>query len=132
MWVGLSLGRSTPRIRGMVCCAPSALALFVARVRANDQQFPVTADQLAVFADPLHARSNLHVRQTPSRCDARSVWKRLFIAGQRRPGKRARDSLTTSPLAGGVRTLNRKRRRSARLGMTSAEDPDSRPRYERL
>src|SRR5262245_1076037 len=93
MWVGLSLGRSTPRIRGMVGGAPSALALLVARVAANDQELPVPADQLAVFADPLHARSNLHVRQTPTRGDTRYAWKRLFIAARRRPGNRAaRDS----------------------------------------
>src|SRR5262249_41355545 len=75
-------------------CSLSALALLVARVAADDQQLPVPADQLAVFADPLHTRSNLHVRQTPSRGDARYAWKRLFITAPRRRGKRAaRNSL---------------------------------------
>src|SRR3954447_2272681 len=94
MWVGLSLGRSTPRIRGMVRLL-SALALLVARVAANDQQLPVPADQLAVFTDPLDARTNLHVRHTPSGDNSRSVWKRLFITVKRRPDRgRARDSLS--------------------------------------
>src|SRR3982750_2864262 len=95
MCVALSLGRSTPRIRGMVVWLLSALALLVARVRANDQQLPVPADQLAVFTDPLDARTNLHVRHTPSGDNSRSVWKRLFITVKRRPDKGpARDSLS--------------------------------------
>src|SRR5262249_34794348 len=38
----------------------SALTLLVPRVAANDKQFTVPADQLAVLADPLHTRSDLH------------------------------------------------------------------------
>src|SRR5215467_12192263 len=59
MCVGLSVGRSTPRIRGTVLLLLS-LPLLVAGVGADHQQLAVAADQLAVLADPLHTRSNLH------------------------------------------------------------------------
>src|SRR5262245_25534849 len=60
MCVGLSLGMSTPRIRGMAHLVLSALALLVPGVAANDQQLAVPAYQLAVLADPFDARPNLH------------------------------------------------------------------------
>jgi hypothetical protein len=59
-WVGLSLGMSTPRIRGMDDMAPLALSLLMARVAANHVQLSVPPYELAVFANALHAGSNLH------------------------------------------------------------------------
>ena len=38
----------------------SALTLLVARVDADHHDAAVTADHAAVFADPLHARADLH------------------------------------------------------------------------
>jgi hypothetical protein len=40
--------------------ASLALPLFVTRVAADDEHSAPTAHQLAVFADSLDARSNLH------------------------------------------------------------------------
>ena len=47
-------------LRGLVAHRLSTLALLVARVGADHEQLAVAADQLAVLADPLDARSNLH------------------------------------------------------------------------
>src|SRR5438552_2463823 len=60
MCVGLSLGRSTPRIRGMTHLVALALTLLVPRVGADDVQASLTPDQLAVLADTFHAGSNFH------------------------------------------------------------------------
>src|SRR6476660_8640022 len=65
MCVGLSLGRSTPRIRGMDRSPRSALTLLVTRVLADHQQFAVPADQLALLANTLDAGSHLHRRTLP-------------------------------------------------------------------
>src|SRR4051794_36732284 len=62
MCVGLSGGMSTPRIRGIDSLL--ALPLLVPRVGANHQQLAVPADQLAVLADTLDARTHFHVRLT--------------------------------------------------------------------
>src|ERR1700733_10605182 len=66
MCVGLSLGSSTPRIRGMVVLL-LALALFVTGIVADHQHLAVAADDLAILADPFHARSHLHETTAP-RC----------------------------------------------------------------
>src|SRR5262245_15639173 len=60
MCAGLSLGRSTPRIRGMDSTPRLALALLVARVGANDKQATAAAHQLAILADTFDAGPNLH------------------------------------------------------------------------
>src|SRR5665213_1332195 len=66
MCVGLSLGKSTPRIRGMSVTPRSALALLVTRVAANHEKFPVPSHQLTVFTDSFNARTHLHAT-TPER-----------------------------------------------------------------
>src|SRR5687767_9905649 len=68
MCVGLSAGRSTPRIRG-ICRYSLTLALLVARVGADDQELAVPLDQLAVLADPLDRRSHFHGRNSLSSKD---------------------------------------------------------------
>src|SRR5262245_52110560 len=63
MCVGLSLGMSTPRIRGIVLPylpAGLPLALLVPGVGADDVQPAVPPHELAVLADPLDARPHLH------------------------------------------------------------------------
>src|SRR5688500_3609390 len=60
MWVGLFGGRSTPWIRGIRHRLPLSLPLLVPRVLANDPHHALAADQLALLAHPLDARSDLH------------------------------------------------------------------------
>src|SRR5947209_5677062 len=55
-----SRGMSTPEIRAMR--SPSALALLVTGVRADDAHRPVPADHLALLADLLDGRTDLHGR----------------------------------------------------------------------
>src|SRR4051812_16934094 len=74
MWVGLSDGKSTPMIRG-IARNSLALPLLVPRVGADDQQLPVPAHQLAVFADALDAGPNLH-HPTP-----RGTCARAYVRG---------------------------------------------------
>src|SRR5579884_3358532 len=85
MCVGLLLGRSTPRIRGMVV-PRSALALLVARVLADHQQLAVPADQLALLADTLDARSHFHrrLRVAPSGPEIMEITR---VAVARKSGK---------------------------------------------
>src|SRR5579862_1234038 len=83
MCVGLLLGRSTPRIRGMVWFPRSALALLVTRVLADHQQFAVPANQLALLADTLDARSHFHcrLRVAPSGPEIMEI-TRVSVAGK--------------------------------------------------
>src|SRR5260370_23792601 len=60
MCVGLSFGRSTPRIRGTSYLLASTLALLVAGIGADDEQPALAADQLAVFTNAFHAGSHFH------------------------------------------------------------------------
>jgi hypothetical protein len=61
MCVGLSCGRSTPRIRGMRGTPfRSTLALFVTGVGANDDQATLTAHNLAVFTNALDTGPDFH------------------------------------------------------------------------
>src|SRR5438067_13819308 len=60
MCVGLSLGRSTPRIRGTNYLLASSLALFVAGIGANDEQPPLAADHFTVLTYPFYAGSHFH------------------------------------------------------------------------
>jgi len=72
MWVGLSFGMSTPKIRG-ICLAPyrpfgfspgyflidgkateSPLPLFVTGVFTDNQKLAVPLNKLALFANPFH------------------------------------------------------------------------------
>src|SRR3954467_14581041 len=53
----MGCGRVWPRVPGTA----SALALLVAQVVADDHDPPVTADHLALRADALDARLDLHV-----------------------------------------------------------------------
>src|SRR2546426_11586808 len=59
----LSLGMSTPTIRGMGFLSLSrlSLTLLVARVGADDSQHSPPPDDLAVLADPLDRYSHFHV-----------------------------------------------------------------------
>src|SRR5436309_10514155 len=70
IWVGFSLGRSTPRIRGMHGLldnrsrSPKAsgytelpLTLLVTRVGADDVHAPLPLHQLAILANSLDART---------------------------------------------------------------------------
>jgi hypothetical protein len=75
MCVGLSLGKSTPKIRGMSLTPRLALALLVTRVAANHEKLPVPAHQLAVFTDPFDARSHFHAA-TPEALSARYPFSR--------------------------------------------------------
>src|SRR5437660_8462120 len=60
MCVGLSLGKSTPRIRGMADSPRLTLALLVARVGADHVQLPLPLYQLAVLADPFDTGPYFH------------------------------------------------------------------------
>jgi hypothetical protein len=51
---------STPAIRATLVFFSSALTLLVPRVVADDDYAAVTPDDLALLADPLDARSDLH------------------------------------------------------------------------
>ena len=57
----LTRGRSTPAIRAMMCIS-STLPLLVAGVFADDAHDALAADDLALVANLLDARTNLHDR----------------------------------------------------------------------
>src|SRR4051794_19361133 len=79
MCVGLSLGMSTPRIRGMFPSPPLTLPLLVARVAANNVQPPVPPDQFAVLTNAFDAGANFHKHPslTPRR---RRIWQTPIVA----------------------------------------------------
>src|SRR5882724_10037884 len=60
MWVGLSCGKSIPRIRGMRGGSLLTLALFVARVGADHVHPTLPLDELAILADALDAGTHFH------------------------------------------------------------------------
>src|SRR5262245_57419895 len=66
-----------------------SLSLLVTGIAANDQQLAVSADQLAVLADPFDTRSNLHGSQAP-----------CVLGHTRSRGKRCYSSAST-PIQGG-------------------------------
>src|SRR4051794_232693 len=92
MMVRLSLGMSTPRIRGIrpisvgQCRGCSALPLLVAGVLADHVHLAPAADDLAALADALHARSDLH-RPTRFPVDVLGRWDdpSTRTAGPKRP-----------------------------------------------
>ena len=51
----------------------SALLLLVLRIFADDHDLALTANDLALFADRLHGRTNLHVLLPPVENDATRV-----------------------------------------------------------
>src|SRR6202034_3678510 len=59
-----SRGMSTPEIRA-ICLPLLALPLLVARVIADHPHNAAASDDLALFADRLHARPNLHLNRRP-------------------------------------------------------------------
>src|SRR5579871_6239916 len=98
MCVGLSLGMSTPRMRGM-CCLLLTLALLVPRVGANDEQAAVPPDQLAVLTDALHAGSYLH-RPPPTPGGSAPVREETIFLARRHggcKGEKTRKGATTPP-----------------------------------
>src|SRR3954468_6768199 len=86
MWVGLSLGMSTPRIRGMDYS--STLTLLVSGGGADDQQLTVPPDQLAVLTDTLHTRTDFHGR-SPFLTAHSPREEICFLAAATVPDKRA-------------------------------------------
>src|SRR5207245_4249174 len=60
MCVGLSLGTSIPKIRGMTQFSSLTLTLLVTRIAADDVESPSSPDELAVFTNTFHASSYLH------------------------------------------------------------------------
>src|SRR4051794_9331693 len=85
MCVGLSWGRSTPRIRGIGPISSrndesarnqeySTLALFVARVGADHKQSALAPDQFAILANTLDASANFHGAPT-FRAKGRDFWE---------------------------------------------------------
>src|SRR5438445_5825032 len=79
MWVGLSAGMSTPRIRGMACPLVLTLPLFMSRITANDVDTSPTPHQLAILADALDAGPNLHdgrISQSPKT----PIWQTVNLA----------------------------------------------------
>src|SRR6516165_3718313 len=91
MCVSLSLGRSTPRIRGMDSLLGSTLALLVARIGANHKQASAAPDQFAVLADAFDAGSHFH-GSSRSLAPAKEA---IFVAIQAKTDKRQ------TPLGGG-------------------------------
>src|SRR5438874_64318 len=84
MWVGLSGGRSTPWIRGISpVLLRLALALLVSRVRANDADHALAADELTLVAHPPDARSYLHDGSGPVRREV----GRIYCMGRVNAGK---------------------------------------------
>jgi hypothetical protein len=73
-------------MRGMVVIPRSALALFVTRVGANDEQPPVPSHQLTVLTNSLDARSHLH-GPTPAADSAAIFGETVFLAGKIGSGK---------------------------------------------
>src|SRR5216110_1939216 len=61
IWPRLSRGRSTPAMRAMSSAPLSTLALFVARVLADDPDHARAPHDLAVLAAHLDRRSDFHV-----------------------------------------------------------------------
>src|SRR5574342_25570 len=61
-----SRGRSTPAMRAIFWCSPLALALLVPGVGgADDPDHALAPDDLALVADLLHRRADLHDPRPP-------------------------------------------------------------------
>src|SRR5215813_344357 len=99
MCVGLSLGMSTPRIRGMGLPL-LALALLVTGVSADDKHLAVPPHNLAVLTDPFHTRSHLH-RWTPTRFTCKR--EIIFVAATPCAGKRRKSGERHSTRKAGSR-----------------------------
>src|SRR5262249_53329673 len=102
MCVGLSLGMSTPRIRGMGLPL-LALALLVTGVGADDQHLAVPPHNLAVLTDPFHTRSHLH-RWTPTRFTCKR--EIIFVAATPCAGKGRKSGERHSPGKAGSRWIS--------------------------